>query len=584
MAPDDPRDSGAALLEACKDLQEPQWKMSDDSLRAIFMESSDLIVVVDASSREIIGCNSAAGRYFDCELGGVLGKHFSALFPPEIEQTRAELLDTMRAYGPAIEARELKLPSGRIIPTDMTATPVVWAGKEALMVTFRDVSEREAMLKALREAEERYRIVADFTYDWEYWIDPDGKLIYVSPSCESVTGFSREEFLSSPDLIDRIVHPDDAAVWQAHFRQEISGDTVELDPLDFRITHKDGKARWIAHLCRPVYGADGRRMGRRGSNRDITGRKRAEEEIVRAKDEWERTFNSVPDLIIILDNRRRITRANKAALERLGLTQEDIAGKPCYELFHRNRLPHGSCPHAALLADGKEHTLETPVNGLDGDIFDLRVSPVYDERNNLIAAVHVARDITERKALENERERLIAELTAARDALRFQASHDGLSGLWNRSAILDSLHKELERSRRQGAALSVLMADIDHFKLVNDQFGHLAGDAVLRQVSNMISASVRPYDSVGRYGGEEFLLVLPGCDAQNAGQMAERLRAKISAEPIATAEGAFAITMSFGAASTDGQGETSVDALIRAADEALYRAKNLGRNRVERSV
>ena len=104
------------------------------------------------------------------------------------------------------------------------------------------------------------------------------------------------------------------------------------------------------------------------------------------------------------------------------------------------------------------------------------------------------------------------QLVEAREALREQATRDGLTGLWNRTAIFDILQNELARSGRSGEPLIVLMADLDGFKPVNDHFGHMAGDAVLRQVAARMKASVRRYDSVGRYGGEEFLIVLPGCE------------------------------------------------------------------------
>jgi len=175
------------------------------------------------------------------------------------------------------------------------------------------------------------------------------------------------------------------------------------------------------------------------------------------------------------------------------------------------------------------------------------------------------------------------DLLSALDASRFEASHDPLTQLLNRAAIMDIVAKEMVRSRREGTSLSVIIADIDYFKRVNDQYGHLAGDAVLREVSRRISNSVRPYDSVGRYGGEEFIICLPGCQMDESERMAERLRLAIGDNPISNPEGVFHVTISLGVASAERGNEWSVESIIRAADEALYRAKNRGRNRVERS-
>lgn len=171
-----------------------------------------------------------------------------------------------------------------------------------------------------------------------------------------------------------------------------------------------------------------------------------------------------------------------------------------------------------------------------------------------------------------------------KDALRsleHQASHDVLTGLWNRGAIMDILHNEWIRSDRNRRAIGLILTDVDHFKRINDQFGHLAGDAVLRSVAARIAATVRPYDFVGRYGGEEFLIVLPDCDTEGASQVARRLRSEFSDNPITTPEGVFNVTMSFGVASVTAGRSIQEEDVVRAADEALYRAKDGGRNRVE---
>lgn len=175
-------------------------------------------------------------------------------------------------------------------------------------------------------------------------------------------------------------------------------------------------------------------------------------------------------------------------------------------------------------------------------------------------------------------------LISARDALRFQATHDSLTGLWNRGATLDALERELSRANRQGTPVALMMADLDHFKHINDTFGHLAGDDVLREAARRMSSCVRLYDWVGRYGGEEFLMILPGCDVLDSVKQAERLRAEISSKPFDTSSGHIPVTLSLGVAggfNANPQGSTS---WVRAADEALYRAKERGRNCVELAV
>jgi two-component system, cell cycle response regulator len=163
----------------------------------------------------------------------------------------------------------------------------------------------------------------------------------------------------------------------------------------------------------------------------------------------------------------------------------------------------------------------------------------------------------------------------------FQATHDALTGIWNRKAILDRLETELERCVRERGNLSIAVADLDHFKRVNDTHGHVAGDAVLREVVNRLVSCMRPYDVVGRYGGEEFLVILPGCDSESALGVTERLRHLLTKDPLLTTEGTFPVTMSFGIASVDGKHIIGSDTVIKRADEAMYKAKSNGRNRVE---
>jgi two-component system cell cycle response regulator len=176
------------------------------------------------------------------------------------------------------------------------------------------------------------------------------------------------------------------------------------------------------------------------------------------------------------------------------------------------------------------------------------------------------------------------QLINAREALRDQATHDGLTGLWNRSAILDILNSELGRALREGVPVAVSMADMDSFKLINDSYGHATGDEVLKSVAKVMRNSVRRYDSVARFGGEEFLIVLPGCDRANAVAHAERMRGAIARIAIETPKGNVHPTMSFGVTVSDDHAGADAFALIQAADVALYRAKQGGRNRVELSA
>jgi diguanylate cyclase (GGDEF)-like protein len=173
---------------------------------------------------------------------------------------------------------------------------------------------------------------------------------------------------------------------------------------------------------------------------------------------------------------------------------------------------------------------------------------------------------------------LQAQLLATREALREQATRDYLTTLWNRSSILGHLERDLSRSIREHIPCGLVLVDLDHFKLINDTRGHFAGDIALREAASRMLSSVRPYDWVGRYGGEEFLVLLPGCDEECTHNQAERMRLAIHDNLVEMPESSLRLSASFGCTAYTGYGPVSADLLIRTADEALYKAKDSGRN------
>lgn len=200
-------------------------------------------------------------------------------------------------------------------------------------------------------------------------------------------------------------------------------------------------------------------------------------------------------------------------------------------------------------------------------------------RNRIALLFRTARDLV--RELE-QKTRLLEE---SREALHIQATRDAVTGLWNRSAILDVVERGLRRARHEGSPFGVVIADLDWFKDINDAYGHQAGDRALYEIGRRMMVLVRPHDAVGRWGGEEFLIALPDCGREEAAALAERLRAGLEKDEIRPVDAPpLSITSSFGVAAMEAGESTSAEALLRAADNALYRAKRRGRNRVEVSI
>jgi diguanylate cyclase (GGDEF)-like protein len=169
-------------------------------------------------------------------------------------------------------------------------------------------------------------------------------------------------------------------------------------------------------------------------------------------------------------------------------------------------------------------------------------------------------------------------LVEARENMRFRATHDPLTSLLNRGVIMDLLSRELVRTQREKGSITILLGDLDHFKQVNDAYGHPVGDEVLREVAKRLLSSVRSYDLVGRYGGEEFLVVLNNCNASNAFARAEEIRNAIARLPVQTAQGPLSVTMSLGVLPAGSFGRLPVEDILHEVDVALYAAKGAGRN------
>lgn len=215
----------------------------------------------------------------------------------------------------------------------------------------------------------------------------------------------------------------------------------------------------------------------------------------------------------------------------------------------------------------KEHLLQAFEAGVD----DFLTKPFNDQE--LEARLRAGRRII---GLQDN-------LISISETLRPQACHDALTGIWNRRAILDFLERQLARAEREGnTPVAVILADIDHFIEVNDRLGHPAGDCVLRETAQTIRSSIRSYDGVGRYGGEEFVIVLPGCKLEDAAMRAEQIRGALATRQIAGVAAPVSISVSMGVACASRAADLS--RVLAAADDALYQAKQSGRNRVRTAL
>ena len=184
-------------------------------------------------------------------------------------------------------------------------------------------TELKESLRKLGEAELRYRTVADFTYSWEYWENPDGTLRYVSPACERITGYRTEQFMEDPQLFNKIIWPEDKHIWAEHRHDNCN--PQEQGEVQFRIRRSDGEIRWIGHVCQPVQGSNGTFLGFRAGNRDITANKRAEEALRESEERYKTVFEGAAEGILVAEiETKKFIYANSALCKMLGYTEEQL--------------------------------------------------------------------------------------------------------------------------------------------------------------------------------------------------------------------------------------------------------------------
>lgn len=414
------------------------------------------------------------------------------------------------------------------------------------------------------------RSIVDCSRDMIIAVDKDRKIIEFNKAAERTFGYTADEMIGRGIEILYADPAEGAKVYQAVCKEGC---------FQGEITNKDSDGRTFKSFLSAciLCDKDGDPLGIMGISRDMTELKDTEDALKKSERFLNTIFDSIKDPFCIIDRDYRIIRANEAYIHIKGKKASDLLGKKCFEtLLQREDVCH-DCVVRITFESGDPCAKDKHVRMPDGEDawVEIYTYPILGEAGEISHVIEYTRDITDRWKSEQERKRLIQKL-------EYLSSTDSLTGVLNRRALLERLRYEVDRAGRYGSPLSLMLCDVDNFKEINDSHGHAEGDRVLQIITGILKTALRKTDIVGRYGGDEFMSILPETGQAGAYDIAERIRSTVESTGFQMISGeSVSLSVSIGITSCEQASDIkTIDEIIMLADDGLYEAKRTGRNRV----
>lgn len=493
----------------------------------------------------------------------IIGKRLHDLYPAHIADWQLNKIRQVFHTGQGLSGDFRSNPEGESSWWHLDLQPIRNASGQVtqVMVNSLDITERKRMEKELRDSEERTATILRLSpIVIGVSTKAEGRYTDVNDAFEKVLGYSHAETIgrTSMDLnlwVDEDTRPNILREIQTHGR---------IENMEIRLRRKSGEVFPALIHITPMELHDTACLLTMMT--DITERKRAEEQLRETRDTLKTIIYSSPLAILTMDDKDRVTMWNPAAEAMFGWSDKQTLGQ-IDPTVPENKLKEYDALRNATMSGMSFSNMDTVRMKKDGDQFpvSLSVAPLRGQQNEVIGRLHIITDITERKKLQED--------------LRQQATTDELTKVSNRRHFIELANSEIKRAIRHKRPPAVALIDIDHFKQINDTYGHAIGDLALIAFTQICQKQIREIDVFARFGGDEFVLLFPETSQEQAYEIVERIRLTLITNPVDLDGRPVTITLSCGIASL-GDEQTSFDALLNRADQALYRAKESGRNRV----
>jgi diguanylate cyclase (GGDEF)-like protein/PAS domain S-box-containing protein len=564
-------------------------------LEPLLRTASEGVVVQDEHGR-IVFCNRSAERILGIAEGQILGNTSHGLeggttredgspFPADEHPAMVTLRTGEPCTGVLMGVQHDPNAQRRWISINSALAPQGGGQGRMVLTVFADITPHIEAKHELRRANEALRITETSlrnvisTIPDGLWIkDASGVYLFCNASFEEFCGARAADILGKTDFEFSI--QSQAEEFRASDLEAIAADG-QIKRQRAVVVPSTGQHAVMETIKTPMRDADGALVGVLGIARDITKRIRAEQNLARVTAYQRAILDNSPIGISVFRPDRVCIEANEALARIFGNPVAELIGTSSRALF-RDQAAFDDIGARAwpIVSAGATFAEDVPMQRRDGTpIWVRQIAHFVDTDDPELGVILTMEDVTERRRLEDELRATNAELQKLTRDLQEQARTDPLTGLPNRRAFTEAIEVEFGRSRRFGTAATVLVIDIDHFKLVNDTHGHDAGDRALVSLAAVLKTKIRASDLAARFGGEEFVMLLPGTGLYGALTLAERIRAATADLVVESATGAFGFSVSLGVAPFENTDSEWQQALTR-ADRGLYHAKATGRNRV----